>query len=208
MMRAPVYVDFDDVLCESARTLARISGERYGKPVAFEEIYSFDLNQSFGLDASEQVDLFTLFHDAEMLYAIPPIPDAIAGMQTWAAAGCRIEIVTGRPPVTQAVCCEWLDAYKVPYDGITFVDKYRRGHGPVAGVRQMTLEQIAACTFALAVDDSPEMIECLAVKTGWPLALFDRPWNQQLAVGTLRPGTGRYAGWRELLDAYPAPGVM
>ena len=206
-MTIPVYVDFDDVLCESARRLAQISGDRYGKPVTFEEIYSFDLNKSFGLDELEQLDLFTLFHDEEMLYSIPPIPDAITGMQKWAAAGCRIEIVTGRPPVTHAVSCAWLEAYDVPYDSITFVDKYRRGHGPVDGVQQCTLEQIPKAEYALAVDDSPEMMQFLAENTAWCLGLFDRPWNRSLDVGGLREGVQRYRGWQELLRAYPAPGV-
>ncbi len=206
-MSLPIYVDFDDVLCESARRLAQISGDRYGKPVAFEEIYSFDLNKSFGLDESEQLDLFTLFHDEEMLYSIPPIPDAIAGMQRWAAAGCRIEIVTGRPPVTHAISCAWLDAYEVPFDGITFVDKYGRGHKPVKGVRQCRLEEVPKTDFALVVDDSPEMIAFLAENTDWPLALFDRPWNRGLDVDNLRDGVQRFAGWQALQSVHAAPGV-
>ncbi len=204
----PVYIDFDDVLCESARRLAEICGARYGKPVAFEDIYSFDLNKSFGLDASEQQDLFALFHDEEMLASIPPIPDAIAGMQAWAAAGCRIEIVTGRPPVTHAVSCAWLDAHAVPFHGITFVDKYRRGHENVDGVRQCTLEEVPDTTYALAVDDAPEMIAFLAENTDWDLILFDRPWNRSLDVETLRAGVRRCCSWPDLQTVYPAPGVQ
>ena len=207
-MTMPVYVDFDDVLCESARTLARISGERYGKPVAFEEIYSFDLNQSFGLDASEQQDLFTLFHDEDMLASIPPIPDAITGMRKWAAAGCRIEIVTGRPPVTQDVSCAWLRAHDVPFHGITFVDKYRRGHAAVDGVKQCTLEEVLDHQYALVVDDSPETIVYLATHTAWNLFLFDRPWNQKLGVESLRDGVQRFSCWSTLQRVHSAPGVM
>ena len=206
-MTVPIYVDFDDVLCESARRLAEISADRYGKPVTFEDIYSFDLNKSFGLDELEQLDLFTLFHDEEMLYSIPPIPNAIAGMQKWAASGCRIEIVTGRPPVTHDISCAWLEASEVPFDGITFVDKYNRGHQPVAGVRQHTLGEVPEEEFALAVDDSAEMIAFLAENTDWPLVLFDRPWNRSLDVDNLRDGVQRLVGWQALLSAHPAPGV-
>lgn len=206
-MSIPVYIDFDDVLCESARTLATIAGARYGKPVNFEDIHSFDLNRSFGLNLREQEDLMGLFHDEEMLASIPPIPDAIAGMQAWAAAGCRLEIVTGRPPITQAVSLAWLQSYDVPYDGITFVDKYQRGHGPVNGVQQRTLAEVAACDYALVVDDSPEMILYLAKATHFPLVLFDRPWNRGVDVTTLRNGVARHVGWKALQAAYPAPGV-
>lgn len=205
-MSVPVYVDFDDVLCESARTLASISGEKYGKGVQFDEIYSFDLDLSFGLDANEKQDLFALFHDAEMLASIPPIPDAIRGMQSWANAGCTIEIVTGRPPVTQGVSCAWLHKYDVPYDRIIFVDKYRRGHGDVSGVLQFSLEQIVARSYALAVDDSPTMISYLATATSWPLVVFDRPWNRSLDISRLRTGVDRLSSWNALLECHPCPG--
>ena len=206
-MTKPIYVDFDDVLCESARTLATIAGSRYGKNVEFEEIYSFDLHDSFGLNSLEQEDLFTLFHDEDMLFSIPPIPQAIEGMQTWAAEGCRIEIVTGRPPVTQDVSCAWLAEYDVPYDDILFVDKYQRGHGDVAGVRQCGREDLQQAEYALAVDDSPDMIQFLASATSWPLALFDRPWNRALQVDALRDEVGRFLDWNKLLQKHPAPGV-
>jgi len=207
-MRTPVYIDFDDVLCESARTLAELAGVRYGKTVLFEEIHSFDLGRSFGLDPHEQEDMIGLFHDEEVLASIPPISSAVAGMQAWAAAGCRLEIVTGRPPSTQAVSRAWLEQYHVPFDGITFVDKYQRGHGPVEGVRQCTLADVAAGHYALVVDDSPDMILYLSQASRLPLVLFDRPWNRHIDVAGLRGGVARHADWTVLLSAYPAPGVM
>ena len=206
-MRQGIYVDFDDVLCETARTLAGIVAERFGKRVAFDDIYSFDLDDSFGLDAAQQEDLFGMFHDPAILAMIPPVPGAIAGMQQWQEAGCRIEIVTGRPPETHAASCAWLDARRVPYAGITFVDKYRRGHGPVAGVRQLQMQDLEASTYALVVDDSPDMITFLADRTPHDLVLFDRPWNRGLALDTARSGVTRCCGWAELLEAHPAPGV-
>jgi uncharacterized protein len=206
-MPLPVYVDFDDVLCESARTLARISGERYGKTVAFEDIYTFDLHASFGLDTLEQQDLFTLFHDADMLAGIPPVPGAIEGMRAWAEAGCQIEIVTGRPPVTAPVSQAWLRDYQVPYHGILFVDKYQRGHGPVSGVRQLNREALSSCQYALIVDDSPDIIRFLEAETDMQLVLFDRPWNRALDVEKMRRGIRRCHDWSALVDAFPAPGV-
>ena len=36
--RGTIYVDFDDVLCETALGLARIVEEEFGRKVAFEDI--------------------------------------------------------------------------------------------------------------------------------------------------------------------------
>ncbi len=206
-MNQAVYVDFDDVLCETARTLAEIVAKRFGKQVAFEDIRSFELEHSFGLDVTQQEVLFALFHDPEVLAMIPAVPGAIAGMRQWHDAGCRIEIVTGRPPETQGASCAWLDAHSVPYEGITFVDKYSRGHGLVPGVRQLQMQELETSAYALVVDDSPAMIRFFAEKTRHELVLLDRPWNRGLSLDGTRPGVRRCRGWSELLEAHPAPGV-
>lgn len=202
-----VYVDFDDVLCETARTLAGIVGDRFGKFTAFEDIHSFNLDHSFGLNAAEQEILFALFHEHDVLMDIPPVPGAVEGMQAWAESGVRVHIVTGRPPETCAASIAWLNRYEVAFEAISFVDKYGRGHGDIDGVDQMTLEDLKGACYALAVDDSPEMIDFLAVHTTMPLALFDRPWNKALDVSGLRQGVQRYLNWEALLACYPEPGV-
>ncbi len=205
-MSVPIYVDFDDVLCETARMLAHLIGKQFGKYVQFEDIHSFQLDASFGLQVAEQEVLFGLFHDSDVLMQLQPVPGAIAGMQQWHRAGCRVEIVTGRPPDTADVSCAWLEAHAVPFEGITFVDKYQRGHGPVAGVKQMSMEEVSEAQFALAVDDSPTMALELARHAPYDIALFDRPWNRTLTTDGMPGRVMRCKGWAELIDLYPSPG--
>ncbi len=205
-MTGAIYVDFDDVLCETARSLSGIVASRFGKHTRFEDIYSFDLDKSFGLNPAEQQSLFALFHDARVLQAIPPVPGAVDGMRAWAAAGCAVQVVTGRPPETQAASHAWLEAHGMPYAGITFVDKYGRGHGTVPEARQMTLAEIGACTFDLAVDDSPDMVRFLAAHACMPIVVFDRPWNSGLEEDGLRPDVVRCRNWAELMQKFPQPG--
>ena len=46
---AKIYIDLDDVLCETARAFIRLYREEWGREVVFEEISAFDLTKSFGL---------------------------------------------------------------------------------------------------------------------------------------------------------------
>lgn len=204
-MTGSIYVDFDDVLCETARMLADVVAERFGKRTRFEDIYAFDLQTSFGLDPDEQQILITMFHDAEVLSAIPPVEGAAEGLRAWAAAGCTVHVVTGRPPETRDASRAWLERYGFPYADITFVDKYGRGHADVPGVRQMTLAQLETCAFALAVDDSPDMVRFLASRTQVPVVVFDRPWNADLDHAPL-PTVVRCRNWTELMQRFPKPG--
>ena len=45
----PVYLDFDDILCETARAFTGLLHREFGKSVAFEDIHTFNLGESFGL---------------------------------------------------------------------------------------------------------------------------------------------------------------
>ncbi len=205
-MNGSVYVDFDDVLSETARLLADIVAARFGRRTPFEKIYSFDLGISFGLGPREQNILIELFHDADMLASIPPVAGAAEGMRTWAEAGCTVHVVTGRPPETEAASRDWLAIHQIPYTDITFVDKYGRGHRDLPGVRQMTLAELENCAFALIVDDSPDMARFFGMRTEIPVAIFDRPWNADLASVEARPNVSRCRDWNELLARFPDPG--
>ena len=205
-MNGTIYVDFDDVLSETARLLADIVAQRFGRRTPFEQIYSFDLGLSFGLQPHEQDVLIQLFHDAEMLAAIPPVAGAAEGLRAWAAAGCSVHVVTGRPPETEAASRAWLKDHDVPYTDITFVDKYGRGHRVVPGVRQMTLADLQACDFALVVDDSPDMVRLLAARLEIPIAVFDRPWNTQIGPLEHQTNVARCRNWTELMERFPQPG--
>ena len=45
-----IYVDYDDCLCETARSFSRLAVEMFGKHVPYEKIRYFDLDKSFDLD--------------------------------------------------------------------------------------------------------------------------------------------------------------
>ena len=177
-----VYVDFDDVLCETAMAFIPIVAERFGKQVQFNDIHSFDLSVSFQLEAAQVDLLMELMHDHDTLAAFVPIAGARETMQSWCDDGLSIEVVTGRPPSTYEVSLDWLERYKMPHDGLTIVDKYGRFDTDGSEVPTLDLAHLKTADFVAAVDDSPTMITFLSCETTIPLAIFDRPWNTAEAI--------------------------
>ena len=65
----------------------------------------------------------------------------------------------------------------------------------------MTLDELAAERFCLAVEDSAATATFLAENRVAPVYLIDRPWNRQVKGDDI----SRMKNWRELADRWPAP---
>jgi len=208
-MPIAVYVDFDDVLCETARALAFMLEREFRKTVAFEDIHTFDLGQSFGLDASDLQRLMELAHQPEFLGELAPVPGALEALRGWAAAGVEIHIVTGRPASTRTTSAAWLRNFDVPYSRLIFVDKYGRNLLPDGAEDAISLAELMQMRFALAVEDAPQMADFLVRNMPGPVAMIRRPWNARATIGTGNdPGQlHRCQDWAQILQQFPAPGV-
>ena len=73
-----IYVDLDDVLCETARAFLGILERDYGKTVDFEDIAWFDLGRSFELEPPVLEDFMRKVHEPEVLSAMKPVDGAVA----------------------------------------------------------------------------------------------------------------------------------
>lgn len=206
-MGTPVYIDFDDVLCETALAFTGLLEREFGKRVAFEEIHSFNLGHSFGLDDAQLAHLMEAGHQPAFLNALTPVPGALEGLRRWADAGVEIHIVTGRPASTAPACSAWLRAHAVPAARLVFVDKYGRHLLPGGTDPTLTLDALVQLEFALAVEDAPRMADYLARHTRWPLAVIERPWNRHATIGDNSARVSRCRDWSAILVQFPAPGV-
>src|SRR5438045_1095899 len=121
-----IYVDMDDVVCETARALLAIAEREFGKTIAYDELNTFEVGEACGLAAREIQELFRLAHHPEELFAMAPIDEAVSILREWAQAGHEIAIVTGRPPWTHDVSRAWLARHEVPHHDFVMVDKYGR----------------------------------------------------------------------------------
>jgi uncharacterized HAD superfamily protein len=78
------------------------------------------------------------------------------------------------------------------------VDKY--GRFETENTVGLTLAELATRKFCWAVEDSLPMAKFLATTMSLPVALLDRPWNQD---GVGHPNIRRYKNWKELLTFIP-----
>jgi uncharacterized HAD superfamily protein len=195
-----IYIDLDDVLCETAQALMRIAAREFGRRLVFERISSFNIGISFGLSSEEVDRTMRLMHAPDMLLSIQPIPWARQVIEQWTAAGLVIEIVTGRPPSTEEASIAWLKKHGIPYSHLLFVDKYGRQHPDGSNRRYIPLDELRKRPYRLAIDDSPEMAAFLAREMQTHVVLFDRPWNANTTLPASRTNrtVQRCRGWQEI----------
>lgn len=186
----PIYVDFDDVLSDTACAFIEIVQREFGKTVSFEEITSFDLKSSFGLSQKEYEYFFQLAHQPQEILNFKPIKGAIEVLSKWAQQGFEITIVTGRLSSAYDASLQWLSMYKVPYHAFIMADKYGRSNSDKDIALSMT--KLSEMKFCLAIEDSLTMARHLSEKMSTPVALFDRPWNRS---SDLNEKITRYASW-------------
>lgn len=181
-----IYVDFDDVLCETARELSRLARALFGCQVPYESIRAFNLREAFGLDETRYLRLMRAAHETERLLALEPTPGAVATLAGWAADGHTVEIVTGRPYATHAASARWLRHHGLDGIPLVHVDKYNRELAPEADdwSRALTRDEFATRRYDLAVEDAPVALEQLAAMPPCRVIIFDRPWNRGVPLLT------------------------
>jgi len=203
-----IYVDLDDVLCETARAFLGILRRDYGKIVDFEDIAWFDLGRSFGLEPPELDEFMRRVHEPEVLGSMEPVEGAVEVLEDWVAAGYEVAVVTGRPSSTYDVSRKWLAEAGVPNQSLTFVDKYSRLGWSNEGPSVVPLSEVGRTEYCLAVEDSADMAQFLAGELGLQVLLLDRPWNRRPPPSVGSEATGeihRCNNWREIAERYPRP---
>lgn len=187
-----LYIDIDDVLAETTRTLAETARIRFGKQVRFEDMLSFDLRRSLNLREEEYEIFMAEVHEPAFLKKLEPVENAREILVRWKASGAQIELVTGRPPRTRQATEEWLEDHSLPYHSLEFMDKYGR-YEEVTATR---LPDLIGRNYDLAIEDSPRVATYLAQNTHSLVLLFDRPWNRDtnLDDGSIT----RVLDWQEI----------
>jgi uncharacterized HAD superfamily protein len=191
-----IYVDLDDVLCQTARHFLKIVEREFGKRVAYEQLTHFDVGRCCGLTVEQRDELYRIVHRPDELLSMAPVTEAGAVLTRWEASGFEIAIVTGRPPDTREVSLGWLKRHGFPFHSFTIVDKYSRFSTEQTAA--IDLAQLADRQFCWAVEDSLTMAQYLAGRMNVPVALIERPWNQS-ADEQVR--ISRYRDWPALADA-------
>jgi uncharacterized HAD superfamily protein len=194
-----IYVDMDDVLCETCRGLITLLRDEFGGTASYDEVHDFDLGNSFGLGPAELGAFLERAHEPDVLGDLAPIPGAREVLADWSARGFAIAIMTGRPPSTRRTTEVWLDRHGIPRNTLRFVDKYGRFGAEAETQGTLGLDDLKNMRFHLAIEDSPSTAAFLAAHAVAPVALLDRPWNRREAGAGIR----RVADWAELAEGGP-----
>ena len=197
-----IYVDLDDVLCQTARHFLVIVEREFGKRVSYEQLTNFDIGTSCGLRMEEREHLYRVVHEPDELIKIAPIEAAIVALRQWVEAGFEIAIVTGRPPDSYEPSLAWLSQNRVPHHSFSMVNKY--GRFTTENTVAINLDELAARNYCWAVEDSLPMAEYLAGQMNLRVALIDCPWNRSTQP---HANVSRYTDWPTLGQSMPSVAV-
>ena len=176
-----IYIDFDDVLCETARQLTILARERFDRHVPYEEISVFDLQVAFKLSAVEINTLMEDAHRTTFLEELLPAPGSLAAMKLLEAQGHQLVIVTGRPLASHAGSLAWLCKHGLAHLEMLYFDKYGRSAAEdLTGSKLCVLQrkEFAALHFDVAIEDAPAALDLLVPRQNCTVIIYDRPWNQ------------------------------
>lgn len=176
-----IYVDIDDVVTETARTLCKFAHQLFGRNVSYENVFAFDLRISFSLDDSQIAYLMDYAHSPDALDAYPETFGATSTIASWIRDGGDVTFVTGRPASTHNGTRNWLKARGLDSLPVLHVDKFGRDLGGMFNPCDyvVSLDDFLKMHFDFAVEDSPIGLGHLAKIDNCRVAVFDRPWNAQ-----------------------------
>lgn len=176
-----IYIDFDDVICETAKHFIKLAKMLFGIELPYHEVQFFNLQKSFDLNDAQYDELMRTAHMPENLLAYEETPDASGVINKWIEEGHDISIITGRPFEAYEPSRRWLDAHGLERAPLFTVDKYGREKADQAWSYGLSLEKFYKMTFDFAIEDSPAAFEHVLHFTDCTVAVYDRPWNRQCA---------------------------
>ena len=173
-----IYVDFDDCLCETARSFSKLAVEMFGRNVPYEEIRFFNLEKSFGLNASQYEQFMIRGHQPEVLLSYEETPEASSVINEWISCGHEVSVITGRPFSAYEASRKWLDNHGLQRAGLYCLNKYGRDSFIKNSDFSLGLEDYYKMKFDFAVEDSPVAFKFFDHLPDLRVSVFDRPWNR------------------------------
>ena len=191
-----IYIDFDDVICETAKYFTKIAKDLFNIDVPYSQVQFFNLKKSFDLDDEQYDELMRAGHLPENLLAYEETLDASSVINKWLDEGHEVNIITGRPFDAFEPSRKWLDDHNLERIPLYCVDKYGRENFNNGCTYSMTLAQLYDMTFDFAIEDSPNAFEHVMHFDNCKIAVFSRPWN----VNEKLPNENfiRCSGWKEI----------
>ncbi len=192
-----IYVDLDDVACETCDRLAYFARLHFDRDVTVESMVDYDLRKSFNFDEETYRRYMKQFHATELL-DIPETPDACEVIRRWATDGLDPVIVTGRPTYSNAVTLDWLTHHGLGGIRVLHVDKYAKLFNESEDPLITPFPALCEMDVQFAIDDAPNAIRMISETRLCPYAIFTRPWNRKFEPPESNLLKFRVSHWREI----------
>ena len=191
-----IYIDFDDVLCETAKYFTVLVKELFAINVPYEQVHSFNLQKSFNLNDVQYDELMKAGHLPQNLLAYEETFGASKTVNKWKREGHDVYIITGRPFDSYEPSRKWLDTHKLEKIPLYCVDKYGREIINQNCSYNMTLAELYKMDFDFAVEDSPSAFQHVSKFNHCKVAVYNRPWNKNSELPDFR--FKRCNNWKEI----------
>lgn len=172
-----VYIDFDDVICETGRYFSILAKELFDIDLPYAQVQFFNLQKAFDINEEQYNELMRAGHTVENLLAYEETPGASETINKWIDEGHDIKIITGRPFDSYEPSRKWLDDHNLKRAPLFCVDKYGRESFNQDCTYSMKLAELYEMTFDFAIEDSPAAFEHVLHFDNCKIAVFNRPWN-------------------------------
>lgn len=177
-----IYIDFDDVICETAKHFTKIAKELFNIDVPYSDIQFFNLQKTFNLNDSQYNELMIAGHLPKNLLAYEETDGASEIINKWIDEGHETYIITGRPFDSYDSSCQWLVEHNLKRVPLFCVDKYGRESFNYNCTYSMTLQDLYSMNFDFAVEDSTEAFRHIMHFENCITAVYERPWNAKASL--------------------------
>lgn len=173
-----IYVDFDDCLCETAKAFTVLVKKLFGKDVPYEDIHSFNLQDSFKLTSDEYEKMMLDGHMPEVLLSYDETPGACKVLNELIDKGHEVFVITGRPFSAYDASRKWLDEHGLERAKLYTLNKYGRDSFIKNSEFNLELEDYYKMKFDFAIEDSPMAFKFFDHLPDLKVLVVDRPWNK------------------------------
>ena len=172
-----IYIDFDDVICETAKYFTYLAKDMFGIDVPYSQVQFFNLKKSFDISDKQYDELMKAGHQPNILLSYEETKDASVIINKWVNEGHKVLIITGRPFDSYEPSRKWLDEHGLSAVPLYCVDKYGRESFYEGCTYNLKLKDLYDMNFDFAVEDSPAAYEHVMQFINCRVAIFNRPWN-------------------------------
>jgi hypothetical protein len=181
-----IYVDFDDCLCETAKSFSRLVAELFGKNVPYENMLYFNLQKSFDLTEAQYEHMMIEGHKPDILLSYEETPGAVETVNRWIDSGHEVSVITGRPYSAYEASRKWLDMHGLERAKLFCLNKYGRDSFIKNSDFSLEIEDYYKMHFDYAIEDSPNAFKFFDHLPNLKVMVYDRPWNHNCEL----PGEG------------------